>query len=134
MADYVIRKQSDVVWAKASKVLATPADGTHTVCRIPKNTLVTNIIINKTVAYSAAGSIVTVGFTGNNEAADIDAFMSEVIFAPLVVGTSSINQGAVKNSGGKYFTQAGAITVSTNDNAGTAGTFQVFVEYIQLKN
>jgi len=112
MADYVIRKQSDVVWAKASKVLATPADGTHTVCRIPKNTLVTNIIINKTVAYSAAGSV----------------------FAPLDVGTSSINQGAVKNSGGKYFTQAGAITVTTNDNAGTAGTFQVFVEYIQLKN
>jgi len=134
MADYVIRKQSDVVWAKASKILVTPADATHTVCRIPKNTLVTNIIVNKTVAYSVAGAVVTIGFTGNGEAADVDAFMSEATFNPQVVGTSSIHQGAVKNSGGKYFTQAGAITVTSNDNTGVAGTFQVFVEYIQLKN
>lgn len=134
MTDYVIRKQSDVVWAKASNIIATPTDATHTVCRIPKNTLVTNIIVNKTVAYSAAGSIVTIGFTGNNETADVDAFMSEATFAPLDLGTVSINQGAVKNSGGKYFTQAGAITVTSNDNGGTAGTFQIFVEYIQLKN
>ena len=134
MSDYTTRKQSDVKWAKASKILATPTDSTHTVCRIPKNTLVTNVIVSKTTAYTAGESVVTVGFIGNNETADTDAFMSSAIFDPLSLGAACIAQGSVLNSGGKYFTRAGSVTVTSDSGAGTAGTFQVFVEYVQLKN
>lgn len=134
MADYNVNKQSDNVWCKASKILATPADATHVVCRIPKETLVTNIIVVKTVAFSLPSAVVTIGFQGNNETADTDAFMSTVTFAPEDLGTVCIGQGKVLNSAGKYFEQAGAITVTTNDDGGTAGTFQVFVEYVQIRN
>jgi len=134
MSDYTAHKQSDLLWVSASQVLATPTDTVHQVCKIPKNSIVTNIIVNKTVAYTAPGAVVTIGFTANGETADPDAFMSSATFNPTAVGTSSMLQGSVKNSGGKYFATAGEITVTSDDNAGTAGTFQVFVVYCQLKN
>lgn len=134
MTDYnTTTKQSDVLWVKASKNIITPTDTTHTVCSIPANSLVTDIIVNKTTAYSSAGAVVTIGFKGNGETADVDAFMSSAVFDPTVVGTASIRQGSVLNSGGKHFTQQGSITVTSNDNAGTAGTFQIFVCYVQIK-
>ena len=135
MANYALRsKMSDVQWIAASKVIATPTDTTHYVCQLPARSLVTDIIVNKTTAYSDAGAVVTIGFDGNGETADTDAFMSVVTFDPTTLGTASIKQGSVKNSGGKYFSQKGSVTVTSDDNAGTAGTFQVFVLYTQLKN
>lgn len=134
MADYTLHKQSDLRWVRASMQIAAPADGTHVVCPIPKNTLVTNIIINKTVGFTSPGATFNIGFTGNGETADTDFFMSSVTANPTAVGLASIHQGGLTGSGGKYFTTAGAITVTTDDNGGTAGTFQVFVEYTQIKN
>lgn len=134
MSDYARRKQSDVVWTACSKIITTPSDDTHYAVKIPKKTLVLDIAVNKTTAYTDAGALVTLGFVGNNETADTDAFMSSAVFNPAVVGVSSIKQGSVKNSGGKYFDRAGTITVTSDDNGGTAGTFQIFVSYIQLSN
>lgn len=134
MADYTLRKLSDVVWTAASKILAAPADGTHVVCKIPKNSLVHSVIVNKTVAYASASATATVGFQGNNETADTDCIMSTATFAPNVVGVSNSLQGNILNAGGKYFTQAGSITVTADDAGGAAGTFQVFVNYTQIKN
>lgn len=133
MSDYTRRKQSDVVWAACSKII-TPSDDTHYAVKIPKKSLVLDITVNKTTAYTDAGALVTLGFVGNNETADPDAFMSSAVFNPANVGVSSIKQGSVKNSGGKYFDRAGTITVTSDDNGGTAGTFQIFVSYIQLSN
>jgi hypothetical protein len=134
MADYTLYKQSDLQWTRASKTLATPADGTHVVCPIPKNTLVKAVIVNKTVAYSKTSATATIGFKGNGETAETSSIMSIDTFNPTTVGVVNSLQGGTKYAAGKYFTRAGSITVTTDDNGGTAGTFQVFVEYTQLKN
>ena len=134
MSNYSINKQSDNVWCRASKVIAAPTDTTHVVCPIPKSTLITDIIVNKSTAYTDVGALVNIGFSGNGETADPDAFMSSAVFDPAQVGVVSMKQGSVKNSGGKYFTSAGSITVTSDDNGGTAGTFQVFVCYTQIKS
>ena len=133
MADYTTPKQSDVCWVAASQVIKTPADTVHRVVKIPQLALVTDIIISKTVGFSLASATVTIGFTGNNETADPDAFMSSVVFDPTRVGTASMKSDNMKYSAGKYFARAGGITVTTNKNGGTAGTFQVFVVYTQIK-
>lgn len=134
MADYRAGKASDLPWLVCSQKIAAPADGTHLCVKIPARALVTDIIIEKSVVFAEAGSIITVGFSGNGETADVDAFMSNAVFVPGSLGFVSIKQGAVKNSGGKYFTTAGAITVSTAKDGGTAGTFKVYVKYTQLTN
>ena len=132
MTDYAKRTMSDINWLCKSKTVTTPGDDTHDLCRIPANSMVTAIIVEKTTAYTDVGSVVTLGFKGNGETADVDAFMSSTIFAPAEVGTVSTLQGAVKNSGGKYFEKGGMVTVTSDDNAGTAGTFIVYVHYTQL--
>jgi hypothetical protein len=135
MADYTIHKQSDLRWVRASQVIVSPADGTHVVCPIPKNTLVTNIIISRIVGATVGGALLFVGFQGNGEVADPSFFMSSTLASPTNVGVVSMNQGSAPGAGGKYFTTAGAITVTTDDFGGTtSGTFQVFVEYTQIKN
>lgn len=135
MADYTVHKQSDLRWIRASAVITTPVDGTHVVCPIPKNTLVTNIILVKTTGATVAGALVSIGFQGNGQTADTSFFMSSAVANPTNVGAVSIHQGSAPGAGGKYFTTAGAITVTTDDFGGTtSGTFQVFVEYTQIKN
>lgn len=134
MADYRAGKASDLPWLVCSQKIATPADGTHLCVKIPARALVEDIMIEKDVVFSDAGAVVTVGFSGNGETADVDAFMSNATFVAGSLGSVSIKQGAVKNSGGKYFTMAGAITISTNKAAGTSGTFKVYVKYTQLTN
>ncbi|KKS16788.1 MAG: hypothetical protein UU74_C0033G0020 [Candidatus Woesebacteria bacterium GW2011_GWA1_41_7] len=133
MADLKARKQSDVLWVRAS-IKVAPADGTHVVCPIPANTLVEEVKVYKSVAFTAAGSTLKVGFTGNKEVAVTDYFMTSETALPGEVGMVSSFQGKVPGSGGKYFTHPGNITITTNDNGGTAGTLQVFVKYAQVKN
>lgn len=134
MADYTIRKQSDLRWVRASQVIDAPADGTHVVCPIPKNSLVTNIILDKRTAASVAGALLSIGFQGNGEVANTSFFMSTPTADPTNVGAVSIGQGNAPGAGGKYFSSAGAITVTTDDFGGaTTGKFQIFVEYTQIK-
>lgn len=135
MADYTVRKQSDVQWTACSKVFAAPAEATHLAIKIPKNTLVQSVRFIPTTAFSATDATVTVGFIGNNETADPDAFLVSSVIDPDALGAVSSEMGAAVAAGGKYFTYPGTITVTTdNGTAGTAGTFQIFVDYVQLKN
>lgn len=134
MADYTLRsKMSDIQWTSASKLIAEPAAGTHDAVRLPARCFVKSVRIVKSVAFPADGEI-TVGFSGNGETADPDAFLVSTVADPDALGSVSSEMGAALNAGGKYFSRKGCITVTTVTGTGTAGTFQVFVDYVQLKN
>ena len=135
MADYSLRsKMSDIQWTAASKIFASPADGTHDAVRLPARCFVQSVRIVKSVAYSDAGATITIGFSGNGETADPDAFMISTTADPDALGSICSEMGAALNAGGKYFSRKGCVTVTCDDNAGTIGTFQIFVDYVQLKN
>ena len=135
MADYTARnKMSDVNWTVASKLIASPADGAHDVCWIPPRTFVKSVSIVKTTAYAAATATITIGFKGNGETADPDAFLISSVIDPDALGSVKSEMGAALNAGGKYFSQKGCITVTCDDDGGAAGTFQIFVEYAQITN
>lgn len=131
MADYTIRKISDAQYSAASKLLANPADGTHTVIKVPKNTWVKNVTVIITTA-GAADATATVGFLGNGETADADAFLVSTVFDPDALGSRSSLMGAALFAAGKHFTRAGAITVTTANGTGDSPTFQVFADYVRL--
>ena len=133
MTDYAKHTMSDIHWVVKSKKVAGPTDTVHDVCRVPANCLVTNVIVVIETGYSDAGATLLAGFTGNGETADPNAFIDSVVDWD-VVGSYSMLQDTAKNSGGKHFTKGGMITVTSDDNTGTAGTFTVFVQYSQIHN
>ena len=135
MADYTLRsKMSDIQWTVASKKFEAPAEATHTAVWIPYRAFVRAVyLVMPTTAFSAADATVTVGFTGNGETADPDAFLLSADVDPDAVGSVCSIAGTGVCAGGKYFSQKGCITVTTdNGTAGTAGTFQIFVDYAQI--
>ena len=135
MADYTNRaKMSDINWTACSKIFASPADGAHDAVWIPQRSFVKSVSIIKTTAYGDAGATITIGFKGNGETADPDAFMVSTVADPDALGSANSVNGTALNAGGKYFSSAGCITVTCDDNAGTIGTFQIFVEYAQITN
>jgi len=131
MADYMhTGRASDAIRLHASKTLVSPADGTHNVVRLPKYAFVTRVWTNITTAFSAPGATLTVGFVGNGEAADTDAFMGTAATQPTLAALRASSEDNNPASQGKYFSAAGGmVTVTTDDNSGTAGTFTVFVEF-----
>lgn len=131
MADYTHKgRTSDAVRCAASKTLVSPADGTHNVIRIPQYALVTRVWTNITTAFGSAGATLDVGFLGNGETADTDAFMGTAATQPNTAALRSSSEDNNPASQGKYFSDAGGmITVTTDDDSSTAGTFTVFAEY-----
>ena len=114
-------RHSDAVRLVASKTFVTPADGTHMAIRIPQWAFVTRVWTNITTGYTNAGATFT---------ADTDAFMGTAAVQPTVAALRSSNEDNNPASQGKYFDSAGGmITVTIDDNGGTAGTFTVFAEY-----
>ncbi len=81
---------------------------------------------------SGAESTITIGFKGNDETADVDAFMISSVFSADSLGCVSSLMGAALFAGGKHFTRNGIITVTTANGGGTSPTFQVFVDYVRL--
>ncbi len=128
MENYTARKQSELFWAIASKVVS-PADGDAIVLRIPKRSLLTDIIIIKSVAFSETGATLTVGTV-----ADPDKYMSSAAVDPDALGVVSMKAASSISSGGAYNLLPELITISVDADSGTAGTIQVFATYIQLSN
>jgi len=117
-----------------SKYMVSPGDGTYNIIHIPKFAFVKRVWTVVETAFTAPGATLTVGFIGNGEAANTDAFMDSSNTQPTLIGTRSSSEDNREFCQGKYFNTArGAITVTTDDNAGTAGKFYVIVEYSVLK-
>ena len=133
--DYLAHKQSDIQWTAACNRLTSPAAGSHAAVRIPARSLVKNIYLVKLTAYASASATIMVGFNGNGETADPDAFLKSADIDPDSTGVVSMqHDGTGVEAAGKYFDLGGLITVDTADGGGAAGTFQLFVDYVQLTN
>lgn len=112
-------------------LLLNPADNVYHLIRIPWHAFVTNVIVALTAGW-AADSTITVGFDGNGETADPDAFLISADIVPDgSILTRSLKDSSAVNGGGKWFdSNSGAITVTTVIGAGTAlSAMRLFVEY-----
>lgn len=128
--DAMSYRMSDRPFLARSKRMVAPADATYNLIRVPVKAFVTDVWVVITTAFTAAGSVLTVGWLGNGETADPDGFITTDISEPTVAGLKCAVHDTLTSWPGKYFyTSGGVITCTTDDNAGTAGTFWVFANY-----
>lgn len=126
-------QQSDQVWVARSATFVDPDDGYYGVIKIPKCAFITQLWVVITTAFTAAGAILTIGFEGNGDTANTQAFMSTDVTKPTATGIKRSYVENVLAIEGKWFsTNRGMITVTTDDQGGTAGTFTVFAEFAQI--
>ena len=127
------QRMSDRPMLAVSKRMVTPADATYDLIKIPRFGFVTDVWVLVTTAFTAAGSTLTVGWLGNGQTAVTNGFITTDVSKPTVTGMKRGQSDALTTFEAKWFyTSGGIITCTTNDNAGTAGTFWVFANYYVL--
>lgn len=110
--------------------LIDPDDDTYSLIQIPKWAFIVDVWLHKLLAATAAGALVSVGFTGNGETADTDAFIDSILGEADALGVVRAIHDGQPASRGKWFNDAsGAITLTCDDNGGTGGTFMVTALY-----
>lgn len=111
-----------------------PASDDYHLIAIPRNGFVTNIIMELVNPFGTTTAM-TVGFSGNKETADPDAFMLSVDIDPDGANLFiSLASATGINRGGKWFPDAGGmITVAhTKGNAAATASFRLWAEYITV--
>ena len=130
MSDFYTNAFADNVRFAKSKKLIEPTDGIYNLIRIPRNALVTQLWLSIEIAYSsgAGAPTMTIGFVGNGDTADPDAFMTTLECDPTLIGMKTSVGGSAIAADGKYFNNASGIITLTcdDDGATTVGTFTVF--------
>lgn len=129
MPDLYTHAFSDNTRLAKGKTMIAPADGTWNLAAIPRFTFVKMVWIWVTSVYAGGAPVVTIGFMGNGEVADVDAFMTNVETDPTFAGMKISTHGTARWADGKYFDAAsGAITLTTTKGT-TAGDLVVFADY-----
>lgn len=129
MADLYTHAFSDNIRLAKGKKMAAPADATYNLIRIPRFAFLKQVWLWISTAYAGGAPVVTIGFIGNGESADVDAFMTNVESDPTLTGVKTSLLGTALWADGKYFdSAAGAITYTTVKGT-TAGTVMVFADY-----
>ena len=110
--------------------LIDPDDDVYSLIQIPQWAFIVDVWLHKLLAATAAGALVSVGFTGNGETADPDAFIDVILGEADALGVVRAIHDGQPASRGKWFNDAGgSITLTCDDNGGTGGTFMVTVLY-----
>jgi hypothetical protein len=115
--------QSDHIWFARSKVITPAADGYFSIIRVPRTAFIMGTWVLVTTAFGAgAGASITLGYSGNQVVDSAAYFLT-------TTGSAGYTATAVP-----YWFSAdkGAITVTTNADSGTQGTFTVFVTFAQI--
>jgi len=129
MADLYTHAFSDNTRLSKGKTMIAPADATYNIVQLPRFALVKAVWLWVISAYAGGAPVVTIGFMGNGETADVDAFMTNVETDPTFVGMKCSMHGSALWADGKYFDSAsGAITLTTTKGT-TAGNLIPFVDY-----
>lgn len=129
MPDLYTHAFSDNARLAKGKTMIAPADGTWNLISLPRFAFVKEVFLLILEAYVGAGSAVTIGFMGNGEVADPDAFMTNTETAPLVAGMKRTYHSTAVCCDGKYFGDAsGAITLTTTEDT-SIGNLIVFADY-----
>ena len=131
MPDFYSYARSDNFSLARSKTWSALADGTWNLIHLPRFAFVTDVFLDIITAYTAAGSTLTVGYVGNQEAvANPDGFLTTDLAKPLETGIKRAQKVALGQYPGYWFNSgSGILTITSDDNGGTAGTFIVFVVY-----
>jgi hypothetical protein len=131
MVDFNSVIAADNIRLARSKNLVSLADGTYNIIQLPRYSFVKDVWLYISTAYAGGDGVATVGFTGNGETADPDAFINGVWAAATVTGVKRMTAGYGAWAQGKWFdTASGQITITLDDLAATTllkGV--VFVEY-----
>jgi len=104
-----------------SRLLATPANDTYNVIKVPRYAFVLNVYLYVQTAFGALGSV-TVGFTGNGEVANATYFLDAAL-------ANATDAGMRQADIAKYFPNAAGMITVTTVAGGGAGTLLVFADY-----
>ena len=116
----VVRKQPFLVKAAQLDAGDFTGYGTTQMLNVPANTMVTDIFLNISEAFTASVTM-TVG-----DGADADRFMDSTAIAPQTVGWKSMKQDAQPGSGGYIYTSADTIDLTLAGATPSAGTMDVY--------
>jgi hypothetical protein len=116
------KKAADNFRLMRSRTFSAPDTGEYWIFQLPRYSFVRGSWVYISTALSG-GSTLSIGFTGNGETADSDAFMTTVAADATSTGTKSSYAGKWFNS------ESGVVTVTVSQGGTAAGVFVVFVEY-----
>jgi len=112
MVNVLANRAADNFRLMRSGKITLSADETYAAVKVPKKAFVVGVWLEVLTAFDdqdTDGSL-TVGFTGNNEDADPDYFMTDAVSLPLVTGMKEVTKG-------KWFGDAsGLITLTSVAN------------------
>ena len=136
MPDLISIHASDNYRMARSKHLINNADGVYNLIRIPHFAFVKQIWAQVLVPYSGgtlnAGTML-IGFTGNGETADPDAFVDSA-FDVEVAGMYNMYSDAAVSSKGKWFSAGSGMltaTIETGDHTTLLSAY-IFMEFTVL--
>lgn len=106
------------------------ADGTYNLVRIPRYALIHECKAQVITALDGSGAA-TLGFSGNGETADTDAFMDAATFGADVTGLKSMLAGSADLAEGKYFSDGtGSLTLTLAKGTSTTNLkVRIFCTY-----
>jgi hypothetical protein len=118
---------SDNSFLYRSQIFAAPADGTHNAIFVPRNGFVEEVWIHRVSPAGGTTATISVGFVGNGEEADVDAFLDTAAADAdgTVKVTSSKSDGQPASEGKWFNTKSGAITLTATAGGDAMGTYVV---------
>jgi hypothetical protein len=111
---------------------AAADDYTYNLCKIPRYTFVTEVWLKVVTAAAGPGTpACTIGFVGNGETTDPDAFMNNAGTNVTVTGVKSSKLGGGVCGIGKWFnTAAGTLTLFFDDGGYTLTTYPTLIVFM----
>lgn len=119
---------SDNTYMVRSGRIAPTATGEVELFRVPKNAFVEDLWLE--IVTADAGATVIVGFKGNGEVADTDAFIDATLGVADVATMIRATDDAQPASKGKWFSAAsGIVTAEVGGALAPTLVFRVFAKY-----
>ncbi len=118
MTDFISTAMSETNILARSKRLYNKADDVYSIIRIPRYAVVTELLVQVTTPYSGGtgdSSSLLVGFSGNKEVANPDAFIDSIADCE-VAGMYRMTDDAAAESEGKWFNDGSGMLTITLDH------------------
>ena len=128
--DWLSTKAADNLRLARSRSILTPSADTYNLINFPKFAFVKDVWLWVVVAGSS--DTVSIGWTGNGEAAQAAGFISVDVAEATVIGLKRAQHDTMVSFEGKYFFDAGGQLTMTVGTTQTTGEFHILVDYTIL--